>query len=329
VTSLSSEPVLKTLLLTVLSWVSDLLLPVLSVLALLSYLSGGLGCTSLNSGTSWFSSLQSKTQTFNLNLQDANALSQGSPVRFIGVPVGQVDRVWIDGEGAHVKVRLKKQALAIPLGAKASVVSFGLAGNRSVEFEPPAVTDTTASLLAGVTPSSLQAASAREGNRAFSPYEVEESIRLGETMKIQLQVARILQVGADNMNAGLFQTPVPQLKRSIHNNRLALQQTLLGQQQFLRETKGRQQEYHAVTQHITALVHLFESSAQNVTAGLNASEALDKVYLQKQMRGIRQGLDSFDKFKLDKPSLFHPPQEDTTLSKEAPVQENEEATPPL
>jgi ABC-type transporter Mla subunit MlaD len=316
VTNGGGEPFFTRLFHTSLALVSDLLLPAIGLLALGSYLFGGLGSSAMERGAYLLSSLQSHTQSFSLNVQDANALSQGSPVRFIGVPVGQVDKVWADGEGAHVRVRLKKQALAIPSGAIASVVSFGLAGNRSLEFEPPPVEDAEAKLLAGLTPSTLQETSHMEMKQTFSPYEVERPIRIEETMKVQLQVAKILQTGADNMNAGLFQTPVPELQRSIHQNRLALEQTLREQQDFLKEVEGRTETYHAVNRHMMMLVTLFENSAQNVSSGLKASQALKKVALQKQMQSVRQGADWFEALPLVSPLILAPKMSKPEMSKQ-------------
>jgi ABC-type transporter Mla subunit MlaD len=80
--------------------------------------------------------------TLMLTLQDAYSLSKGSMVRLMGVPIGYVDNVTLaPNNSVVVLLKLNPEIPSLPVGAKGTVVAYGLGGSKSLDFELPNPTE--------------------------------------------------------------------------------------------------------------------------------------------------------------------------------------------
>lgn len=75
--------------------------------------------------------------TYQIFLPDVDGLTNGSPVRLMGIQVGYVNQVDIVGEDVYVKFIVTQRNVKIPLGATATVEFTGLGGSKSLELYPP------------------------------------------------------------------------------------------------------------------------------------------------------------------------------------------------
>jgi ABC-type transporter Mla subunit MlaD len=212
-------------------------------------------------------------QTVKLNLSDADALSKGSAVRFLGVPVGVVRKVSIVGGEAQVQIQLEKASVVLPVGAHASVASYGLAGSRSLDFEPPSEEE-----------EALNALSANQ-----SPYKIERSIRTAESMRDQLDVARLLQSGAETLDKALFKTTVPELRQQLQVFQVETDGLKERQRLTLEQLPAFNQKMHLLLNDLKALAAAAEGGTRNTQATLN-----HRVWGEEQ-QALTQGLKQFNK----------------------------------
>ena len=74
----------------------------------------------------------------NIFLPDVDGLIVGSPVNFMGVKVGFVNKMQIiDDDEVFVKFIITDKSIKLPKGTIASVEFSGLAGSKSLELYPP------------------------------------------------------------------------------------------------------------------------------------------------------------------------------------------------
>ncbi|MBP3923702.1 MCE family protein [bacterium] len=78
--------------------------------------------------------LQSSYQIF---LPDVDGLIVGSPVKFMGVEIGYIDRIRIVGNDVYVKFIITEKNIKLPKGVIATVEFYGLGGSKSLELYPP------------------------------------------------------------------------------------------------------------------------------------------------------------------------------------------------
>jgi len=77
---------------------------------------------------------QSSYQIF---LPDVDGLIVGSPVKFMGVEIGYIDKVRIVGNDVYVKFLITEKNIKLPKGVVATVEFYGLGGSKSLELYPP------------------------------------------------------------------------------------------------------------------------------------------------------------------------------------------------
>jgi hypothetical protein len=78
-------------------------------------------------------------RTYQIFVQDVDGLIAGSPVKFMGVQVGYIDRIRIVSDNIYVRLRITDKNISLPQGAIASVEFSGLGGSKSLEIYPPTV----------------------------------------------------------------------------------------------------------------------------------------------------------------------------------------------
>ncbi|MFH1678393.1 MAG: MlaD family protein [Candidatus Omnitrophota bacterium] len=95
---------------------------------------------------------------------NVSGVKSGSPVRFCGVNVGQVNEVNIlkNRESGNTKIELVawvKESLSIPAGSRAYINTLGLLGEKYIEIVPPSEYSTflkSGDVLTGVDPVTMQ-----------------------------------------------------------------------------------------------------------------------------------------------------------------------------
>jgi ABC-type transporter Mla subunit MlaD len=77
-----------------------------------------------------------------LHVSDAYSLTKGSPVNFMGVRVGSVEKVYVSAnkDEVHVDLALNQWLEKIPPNAEANIVAAGLGGAKRLEFTMPNTT---------------------------------------------------------------------------------------------------------------------------------------------------------------------------------------------
>lgn len=86
-----------------------------------------------------------KLVTYQIFISDADGLIVGSPVRFLGVPVGYISKIKIVSNDVYMKFVITAKDFELPKGAIATVEFNGMGGSKSLEIYPP----TKESLLSG------------------------------------------------------------------------------------------------------------------------------------------------------------------------------------
>lgn len=76
-------------------------------------------------------------EVHNAFFTDANGLTVGSPVNFMGVRVGYVKKINIIDNTVYIKFVIKDKDFHLPWGTSANIEFSGLAGTRSIELYPP------------------------------------------------------------------------------------------------------------------------------------------------------------------------------------------------
>ncbi len=75
--------------------------------------------------------------TYQLFMPDVDGVIVGSPVKFMGVPVGYVDKVKIAANDVYLKIIITEKDVTLPKGSIATVEFSGLGGSKSLEIYPP------------------------------------------------------------------------------------------------------------------------------------------------------------------------------------------------
>lgn len=78
-----------------------------------------------------------KMTTYQIFLPDVDGVIVGSPVKFMGVQVGYVDKIKIVSDEVYLKIIITDKDLALPKGAIATVEFNGMGGTKSLEIYPP------------------------------------------------------------------------------------------------------------------------------------------------------------------------------------------------
>ncbi|MBO6088112.1 MCE family protein [bacterium] len=86
-----------------------------------------------------------KLVTYQIFISDADGLIVGSPVRYMGVPVGYINKIKIVSDEVYLKIVITQKDFKFPKGVIATVEFNGMGGSKSLEIYPP----TEESLLSG------------------------------------------------------------------------------------------------------------------------------------------------------------------------------------
>jgi len=78
-----------------------------------------------------------KMVTYQIFLPDAAGLIVGSPVRYLGIQIGYVDKIRILNGEVYIKFVITDKDLKLPKGSIATVEFSGMGGSKSLEIYPP------------------------------------------------------------------------------------------------------------------------------------------------------------------------------------------------
>jgi ABC-type transporter Mla subunit MlaD len=270
----------------VLGWLSDGLLlgGLLSGLIVLAFLLGKTTENSLDWATLWAKLTDTPVPiTLSVPFDDANEITQGAPVRMMGLEIGMVDKLFIRPLNApdHVELRLKT-IKPIPNNATVTVLFTGLGGSKSVEILPPVrplLRTATSTLVLDRRQSRVSV-----NNKSLV---IEQPIRMHDSTNSQIQIAKALQGGAINiakiMEHGqalpYWQQNIHQVETLTQNGHTALNQ--LAQQEVI---EGEQ--VHQGLKKLTLLV----TKLTTVAIKTDAMVSHPKIPWRQQLNTIRQQL---------------------------------------
>ena len=80
---------------------------------------------------------QKELVTYQIFMPDVDGLIVGSPVKFMGVQVGYIDRVRIVANDVYLKLVITEDGVELPKGSVATVEFSGMGGSKSLEIYPP------------------------------------------------------------------------------------------------------------------------------------------------------------------------------------------------
>lgn len=75
--------------------------------------------------------------TYQLFMPDVDGIIVGSPVKFMGVQVGYIDKIRIVSNNVYLKVVITNKDVTLPKGSIATVEFNGMGGSKSLEVYPP------------------------------------------------------------------------------------------------------------------------------------------------------------------------------------------------
>ena len=75
--------------------------------------------------------------TYQLFMPDVDGIIVGSPVKFMGVQVGYIDKVKIVTNNIYIKIVMTDKNVTLPKGSIATVEFNGMGGSKSLEIYPP------------------------------------------------------------------------------------------------------------------------------------------------------------------------------------------------
>ncbi len=73
---------------------------------------------------------------YNIEFEDIDGITKGSPVRFMGINVGYVRKLKPKEKHINVQIVITKKDMKIPNGTVARVEFYGLGGSKSIELMP-------------------------------------------------------------------------------------------------------------------------------------------------------------------------------------------------
>lgn len=75
--------------------------------------------------------------SYQLFMPDVDGMIVGSPVKFMGVQVGYVDKIKIVSNNVYLKIVITAKGVTLPKGSVATVEFNGMGGSKSLEIYPP------------------------------------------------------------------------------------------------------------------------------------------------------------------------------------------------
>ena len=131
--------------------------------------------------------------TYQIFMPDVDGLVVGSPVKFMGVQVGYIEKIKIVREEVYIKIVITDKGVTLPKGSVATVEFNGMGGSKSLEVYPPTQESLAINKLLVVQ----------------SPTRLNDALGLLSEMfdKIGSITTRMSvfakETGVDNMNAGI------------------------------------------------------------------------------------------------------------------------------
>lgn len=197
---------------------------------------------------SWLNSPSRRDHIIILHFKDANEISHGAMVRFMGTEVGYVKDILLKSDHVDVVIKTHQEALSIPSGSTFTVQFTGLVGSKSIEIVPPDVP--------------------RPSIQGKPYYLVEEPLRLKDTINYQIQMTQDLQEGAENI-ADFFgkKRPVEELQVNIDHSKEWTEHTLA----YLDETA---QDIHQLRQDVAQGESQTVNTLDDLIAGTRHAKAV-------------------------------------------------------
>lgn len=238
----------------------------LALWAVILLLAGSIGSYFL-----WFAP-QQKTQQVSLNFRDANELTKGSIVRMMGTEIGFVNDIRIMGDHINVNIKTTPGSLDIPSGSTFTVNFTGLVGSKSIEVIPPPL--------------------AKPYLNGKPHYQVEEPIRLKDTLDYQTDIAQALQRGAENFSDFFGKKkPLEEMKYNVRvsNQKMVKANQILAKVNDTLITTER--DTHQAVGSIANTAQNFELASREALETTNASDFGPNVYgiMRKLSGGIIEG----------------------------------------
>jgi len=80
---------------------------------------------------------EKKLVTYQIFMPDVDGLIVGSPVKFMGVQIGYIDKIKILSGDVYLKIVITDKNIKLPKGTIATVEFSGMGGSKSLELYPP------------------------------------------------------------------------------------------------------------------------------------------------------------------------------------------------
>lgn len=80
---------------------------------------------------------EKKLVTYQIFMSDVDGLIVGSPVKFMGVQIGYIDKIKIFFNDVYLKIVITDKNVKLPKGTIATVEFSGMGGSKSLELYPP------------------------------------------------------------------------------------------------------------------------------------------------------------------------------------------------
>ena len=98
---------------------------------------------------------QKQFKHYQIFMSDADGLIVGSPVKFLGVQVGDIRQVRIISSEVYINFVITQKDLVLPVGSIATVEFSGLGGSKALEIYPPSEKFPTDKIVAVKEPTRL------------------------------------------------------------------------------------------------------------------------------------------------------------------------------
>lgn len=170
---------------------------------------------------------------------DADSVSVGSPVRIMGITVGNVIKVAPKGDMAEITIKIKDESIKIPSSSSISVQFTGLAGSRSIEITPP--DEIKEQTLNPLNVADYEETTHTEENN----FKVVEPIRVSQVFDIQKEISLSILDLSTNILESFGTGDINKLRKNIVNTKDSTKkasETILGTQNVIKSAKSQKVE---------------------------------------------------------------------------------------
>ncbi len=98
---------------------------------------------------------QKQFKHYRIFMSDADGLIVGSPVKFLGIQIGDIRQIKIISSEVYVEFVVTRKDLVLPVGSIATVEFSGLGGSKALEIYPPTDKYPTDKIIAVKEPTRL------------------------------------------------------------------------------------------------------------------------------------------------------------------------------